>query len=173
LSLTRGYAFDIGTLLADSRPESILSIGPATRDLLADYLEQRAFLVRPCRIVTLEPADALANLGKLGRFDLGIVADTLEQMDKIEGRHLIARLRDVHTARFCVVVTIDARETGGKSQWTASDFLGLGMTLVNAYDHDSVPRHMYKYDIATYKSTPDWLNPSDWANPELWDKYRW
>ncbi|MDH3280012.1 MAG: DUF6231 family protein [Gammaproteobacteria bacterium] len=171
--MTEAYAFDIGTLLADSRPDSILSIGPNARALVTDYLEQRAFLGQPCPLVTLEPAEALAKLSDLGRFDLGIVADTLEQLEKVKGSHLIASLRDVHTARFCVVVTISTPESSAKSQWTASDCLGLGMILVNAYEQDSVVRHMYKYDIATYKSTPEWLNSSDWANPELWDKYRW
>ncbi len=171
--MTEAYAFDIGTLLADSRPDSIVSIGPGAGELVADYLEQRAFLNQPCRLVTLEPGEALAKLPGLGRFDLGIVVDTLERMDKVQGSHLIATLRDVHTARFCVVVTIGAARSAAESQWTAAELLGLGMVLVNAYEQDSVLRHMYKYDIATYKATPEWLNPNDWANPELWDKYRW
>ncbi len=30
-----------------------------------------------------------------------------------------------------------------------------------------------KYDIADYKSVPDWLNPRHWAHPERWNKARW
>ncbi|MDD3447840.1 MAG: DUF6231 family protein [Gammaproteobacteria bacterium] len=33
--------------------------------------------------------------------------------------------------------------------------------------------HLYGFDIATYKVTPDWLNSRYWANPELWDRYWW
>ncbi|WP_290652932.1 DUF6231 family protein [Aquisalimonas sp.] len=32
---------------------------------------------------------------------------------------------------------------------------------------------LYGFDVGTYKTTPDWLNPRYWANPELWGKYRW
>jgi hypothetical protein len=31
----------------------------------------------------------------------------------------------------------------------------------------------WSYDIRSYKSVPDWLNPKFWANPENWGKYRW
>ncbi|WP_404840873.1 DUF6231 family protein [Alkalilimnicola ehrlichii] len=27
--------------------------------------------------------------------------------------------------------------------------------------------------MATYKTTPDWLNSRNWAHPELFDKFRW
>ncbi len=168
--MLESYLFDIGTLLADSRPDSILSIGPDPQAPIADYLEQRAFLRRPCRVTTLLPNQVAAGLDTVDRFELGIVLDTLEHLDKEQGVHLIARLRDVHTARFCVVANLDAPKSDTTARWTAEDFVGLGMVLVNRYEHG---RHMYKYDIATYKATPDWLNPSDWANPELWDKYRW
>ncbi|MGD8939893.1 MAG: DUF6231 family protein [Gammaproteobacteria bacterium] len=33
--------------------------------------------------------------------------------------------------------------------------------------------HVYAFDIASYKTTPDWLNNKYWANPELWDKHWW
>ncbi len=29
------------------------------------------------------------------------------------------------------------------------------------------------FDIAHYKTIPDWLNSRHWANPDLWGKYRW
>jgi hypothetical protein len=167
------YAFDIETLLNESLPESILAIGPNTGKLVADYVEQKRFLKRPCEVSTIEDGDLLAQLEALCRFDIGIVMDMLQHMDKSRGCQLIARLRDLHTPRFCVVVPMGADWQGHESHWEPADLLGLGMSRVNVHQHDDKPVHVYKYDIATYKKTPDWLNAKDWANPELWDKYRW
>lgn len=167
------YIFDIGTLLAESQPRSILIIGLHGDEVIADYLEQKRFLNQDCQVRILPPHDALEQLQATDRFDIGIVADTLEHMEKKAAGNLIARLRDLHTARFCVIAPMGDDWSEHRSHWMAADFLGYGMILVNAYTHEDGVRHMYKYDIATYKKTPEWLSAKDWANPELWDKYRW
>ena len=94
------------------------------------------------------------------RYDLAIVADALEYMEKGHARKLLAALRDVHASRLCVAVRTGERWQGLTSHWDPTET-------------DGGPIHLYKYDIATYKQTPDWLNSRHWANPAMWNKYRW
>lgn len=167
------FWFDIETLISESRPDSVLLVGTTADNILANYLAQRKLLNRPCRVVFVHRDQALEAIPKLGRFDAGIVVDSLEFLDKPRAGQLIARLRDLHTSRFCALVPIGDGWEGRVSHWTSADLLSYGMKLVNHYQADGGSLHLYKYDIASYKSTPDWLNPRNWANPELWNKYRW
>ena len=104
---------------------------------------------------------------------LGVVSNTLEMLDKDRAGQLISRLRDLHTGRFMAVVKIGENWDQTRSTWQTSELFGYGMKLVNRYQSDSKPIHLYKYDIVTYKQKPEWLNPKDWANPALWGKFRW
>ncbi len=167
------YAFDIETLLNESQPRSILVVGSAGIKLVGNYVEQKRILRAPCRVTEISGDDLPAKLEQAGRHDVGIVVNTLERLDKKSAGRLLAKLRDLYTARFCVIVPIGDNDPRQASYWAPTDFYGYGMTLVNSYKEEDAVLHMYRYDIATYKRTPDWLNPSNWANPELWDKYRW
>lgn len=169
-----GHSFDIETLLNESQPQSILIVGDAqARDLTEEYARQMAFLKRSCEVTVIDPDRAVDELEGRQRFDLGIVIDALERMEKTQAGYLIARLRDLYTARFCALVPIGTAWAGLRSYWEPSDLYAFGMSLVNRYQEGDKPLDLYKFDIATYKKTPDWLNAKDWANPQLWDKYRW
>jgi hypothetical protein len=79
---------------------------------------------------------ALEAIPKLGRFGAGIVVDTLEFLDKRHADQLIARLRDLHTSRFCALVPIGDGWEGRVSHWRSADLLSYGMKLVNDYQTD-------------------------------------
>ncbi|MCP4230831.1 MAG: hypothetical protein GY771_11905 [bacterium] len=75
--------------------------------------------------------------------------------------------------KFLVLLPMGPGHPNTRSEWQATELFGFGMTLVNRYQENRHAYHLYKYDIATYKKVPEWLNVSRWANPELWNKYRW
>lgn len=166
------YSFDIETLLNECQPGSLLVIGTGTETAVDNYLEQKQVLGRDCRVRRLQaPVDSDLSTE---RWDMGIVSETLEHLDKREAFRLLSRLRDLHTARFCAAVRVGDGWPDLKSRWSRSDLLAIGMSLVNSYGDDADRKlQLYKYDIATYKATPRWLSPDNWANPELWNKYRW
>lgn len=165
--------FDIDTMINEARPGSILGIGEGAGDYARNYLAQRQILKQPCTVTTFSADTALARLTPSHRYDLGIVANTLEYLDKDLSGQLIARLRDLHTSRFVVVVRVGHDWDDLATVWNNNEMLGLGMKLLSRYEDEGRQVHVYKYDILSYKKTPEWLNPHDWANPELWDKYRW
>jgi len=166
------YCFDIETLLNACQPDSLLVVGGGAEPAINNYLAQRELLGRPCRVQRSPPA--METMAPEARSDMGIITETLEHLDKPGAFELLARFRDLYTARFCVTVRTGERWPALQSAWHRSDLLAIGMTLVNSYEDDPQRRlQLYKYDIATYKATPRWLNPDNWANPELWNKYRW
>lgn len=170
--MTQPYCFDIETLLAECRPGSVLMVGTGADTAIANYLEQVRLLGGECRVDRLAASQAGSPIEH--RYDMGIVTDTLEHLDKRAAIRLLSRLRDLYTRRFCAAVRIGSNRPALRSTWSRNELLALGMVLVNSYENEDNRRiHLYKYDIATYKQTPGWLNPDDWANPELWNKYRW
>jgi hypothetical protein len=107
------------------------------------------------------------------RYDICIVANTLERMDKASAGQLIARLRDLLTQRLFIVVPTGDGWPDLESNWEMADLIGFGMHLVADYELEGRHMQMYKFDLADYKQTPDWLNARHWAHPERWDKERW
>jgi hypothetical protein len=107
------------------------------------------------------------------RYDICIVATTLERMDKASAGQLIARLRDLLTQRLFIVVPTGDGWPDLESNWEMADLIGFGMHLVADYELEGRHMQMYKFDLADYKPTPDWLNARHWAHPERWDKERW
>lgn len=109
------------------------------------------------------PAD-LANQ----RYDLAIVANQLERLDKRTGIELLAGLRNLSVSRMAVLV-----EMQHAPGWGDIDFFGLAMQRQARFDRDERHLSLFTYDLAEYKSVPDWLNSKYWANPELFGKYWW
>lgn len=170
--MTKPYCFDIETLLNECQPGSVLVVGGGAEQAVDSYREQKQLLGRECRIERIGGDAPIESL--TGRYDMGVVTETIEYMEKREAVLLLSRLRDLYTARFCTAVRVGDDWPDLTSTWTRNELLGIGLMLVNSYEDDDNRRiQLYKYDIATYKPTPGWLNPEDWANPELWNKYRW
>ncbi len=51
--------------------------------------------------------------------------------------------------------------------------IGHGFSRVSEWKRQDPQSELYRFDIADYKTTPDWLNSRYWAHPELFDKHRW
>ncbi len=147
----------LANVLHQEQPATYLVIGnPAPLDPGPDVADGPA----PTGLA-LEAATDL--LTELGRQDLVLVGG-LEALPRKDGEILLSRLRDVYARRVLARVVL-----GGT--WRHNDMTAFGFTRLAEMDPaDGV---LYGFDVASYKTTPDWLNPRYWANPELWDKYRW
>ncbi|PKM31158.1 MAG: hypothetical protein CVV07_03065 [Gammaproteobacteria bacterium HGW-Gammaproteobacteria-11] len=102
------------------------------------------------------------------RYDLAVVADQLEHMDKRPGVELLAGLRNLTVSRMAVLVDLQRA-----ADWQDTDFFGLAMQRQARFERDAGSLTLFSYDLAAYKNVPDWLNAKYWANPEMYDKYWW
>lgn len=148
-------------MLEVARPRSLLLSDPAPEPLPS------AALSPACRVTRLS-GDILAALNGRGRFDLAVVANTLEYLDRKTAGVLVARLRDLHARRLIVLVPLGSRWEALQSQWRTADLLAYGMTIMARYQVDDKPLQLFHYAIETYKSTPEWFNSRHWAHPERW-----
>lgn len=102
------------------------------------------------------------------RYDLAIVADQLERLNKRQGIELLAGLRNLSVNRMAVLVDLDRAP-----EWKDTDFYGLAMQRQGSFQRDERRLTLFTYDLAEYKNVPDWLNSKYWANPQLFGKYWW
>jgi hypothetical protein len=160
---------ELRSLIQQFQPQQILSIGPAGQELFAEYLAS----CKECTLQEFTSPPTLQTLDGCQRFDLAFVSHVLERMPKPEAEQLIARLRDMHCDRLIIVIPIGTDWPDHESQWQQTDLLGLGFFLLAAFHSNQHLVHIYAFDIASYKVTPEWLTNKYWANPELFDKYWW
>ncbi|MEM7208488.1 MAG: DUF6231 family protein [Pseudomonadota bacterium] len=104
------------------------------------------------------------------RFDAAFLVGALEEMEKPDGKALVARLRDVDARYTCVAVPLSNIDSNG---WSAADMLALGFKRVSNHGHHEQQAVIFDFSLHNYKATPRWLNKDNWANPEMWDKHRW
>ena len=162
---------DLTRRLETHQPASLLAVGPQAGALTATYRGAHP----DCPITYLDPhgtlgADMLLEaLAGQPRFDFAIVRGVLERLDADSGAHLIARLRDVHARRFCLV--LGSSDTGHR--WQAAQLIAMGLSHWARETVDQATLEVYGFDLGTYKATPDWLNARHWAHPEQWGKNRW
>lgn len=81
---------------------------------------------------------------------------------------IAGRLRDFYADRVIVIGSVDPNRSLNRKV-----LVGLGFHQIGHSEDHGGERVWFEFDIASYKTTPDWLNPRHWANPMLWDKYRW
>lgn len=143
-------------LLADLRPATVTIIGRVPE------LDPGAFGDDPV-ITTLSAAEH-QEISRLGIQDLVAVGETLEHLPTRDGLRLLAGLRDLYARRTLLRLALH------ESDWTQGDLISLGFSRLW---HDGRGLAYYGFDVGTYKTTPDWLNPRNWANPELFGRYRW
>ena len=160
---------ELRSLIQQFQPQQILSIGPAGQELFAAYLAG----CETCALQECREAPSLQQLDQYGRYDLVFVSHTLEYLPKTEAEQLIARLRDLHSERLIIVLPLGEDWPNHASHWQQTDMLGLGFSQVAEFQHHDQLVHIYAFDIASYKTTPEWLNNKYWANPEMFDKYWW
>lgn len=152
---------DLATLLEVARPRSLLLIDPEHDPLPPTTLPA------DCQRTHLTD-NILATLDEHARFDLAVVANTLEYLDRRTAGILLARLRDVQAHRLIVLVPLGHRWEALRSYWRTADLLSYGMTILSCYQVEGKPLQLFHYTIESYKTTPEWFNSRHWANPEHW-----
>jgi hypothetical protein len=166
-SKDQGYSADIAMALSDAAPRTLLAIGRHADGVFANYVRET-----PGSVLThLAEGDWLAQAESMGRFDFVFISGVLEYLPKRSAVMLLARLRDVHAKQLYALAPIGKAWLKHSSFWEYNDLLGLGMERVNVYAQNGLPLALLKFDLRTYKTTPEWLNSKYWARPELWDKY--
>ena len=145
----------LASLVRDSAPASLLLIGhpPVAPETEAET-----------EVTRLAVADAVDGLARLGRFDLAIVSDLLEQLDAPAAQAVLGRLKNLHTDRFALLAD-PARSCLGHE-----DLLALALA---PFEHLDDGRVAWCYDIDRYNPERRWNNPEDWANPENFERFRW
>jgi hypothetical protein len=162
---------DLTRRLELHQPASLLAMGPGAGALAAAYLSAHP----DCPMARMDSRGTLAGekllkaLARHGRFDFIIVRGVLERVDADTGAHLIARLRDMHSSRFCVVLSVN----GDGHRWQSSELMAMGLAHWSQETVNEEVLEVYGFDLGTYKATPDWLNARHWAHPEHWGKNRW
>ena len=162
-----GYFADIALALNEAKPRTLLAIGPNAHEALTDYLA-----AHPQAVLThLTAGEWLAQVSTLGRFDFVFLAEVLEYLPKRDAGILLGCLRDVHSSLLYVLAPIGKAWLKHTSFWEYNDLIGFGMERENVYAKSGLPLALLKFDLRTYKTTPEWFNSRYWARPELWDKY--
>jgi len=163
----QGCFADVAEALREAKPRTLLAIGPHADAVFSNYV-----LSNPDAVLThLSDADCLERIKTAGCFDFVFVAGALEFMPKRTASMLLASLRDVHAKQLYALTPIGKAWLKHSSFWDYNELLGFGLERVNVYAENGLPIALLKFDVRTYKSTPEWLNSKYWARPELWNKY--
>ena len=159
--------FDIETLLNVAQAEQILWLSNTESTSLKEYQAQKSVLGQMVNVSEIKSHDSDVLLNLEQRFDIAIVYDFVEHLEKQQAIRILARLRDFLCPQYCVVVPLD------NNKWQLTDMLALGLNKVSSYQISDTELALFKYSINNYKKTPDWLNADNWANPKMWGKYWW
>ena len=170
-----GVPADAATLVADwlrAAPHaSILALGETAIGLTARLdLGDPPPRVHAVAFAGSAPDDWPHALGEGRRHDAAVVGDLLESWPEAVATPLLASLRDVHAARFLLLVANTAPTPGRMAR---ADLLSLGLRRIGPATSAGALLDAYEYDLARYKRTPDWLNARYWAHPERWNRQRW
>ncbi|WP_339843071.1 DUF6231 family protein [uncultured Halopseudomonas sp.] len=150
-------------ILDQCQPERLLCISSDSIPAVTAYIKEHP----ECELIETSQAPLPPELANQ-RYDLAIVADQLEQLDKRQGIELLAGLRNLSVSRMAVLV-----ELSEAPEWDSNDFYGLAMQRDARFEKDERCLTLFTYDLAEYKTVPDWLNAKYWANPENFDRYWW
>lgn len=159
------FDHDLAKWINQVAPASALAIGQRAVDRLSRLLPAGA------QLETLDHRDALARVTGLGVFDLAVVTDTVEHLEKTAAEQLLGNLRDLHAHHLLLLVPIGEAGQGQQSSWAPGDLLALGMSRVGCYNSATARYYLYHFALETYKQAPDWLNSKYWAHPERYDIY--
>lgn len=132
--------------LLEIRPDSVCALDAAAHHLARDVLRDT-----PVRAPDNPPDQPCA---------LALGIDALNGLNAQQAQHLISQVRLYSAPRLLI-----AAQPGCALDEAA--FRALGFTLSLADPAEGT--HLYYYDLATYKTVPDWLNARYWAHPERWE----
>lgn len=99
------------------------------------------------------------------RFDLGVIFDGIEKLEKQKATELIGTLKN----QYCETLWVGMP---ANDSWSREDFIALGFKQ-SAQNPIGPHFFFYDFDIATYNRKRSWNNPKNWANPENWQRFRW
>jgi len=151
----------LAALLDHYAPHSVLLVG-------ASFPALDAFAAAHPRasIDIASPGPLPAELaGK--RYDLALLVDCLEHLEKRDGLQLLGGIRNLNASRIAVLAD------KGASQWEDRDFYSLALQTSERFRRDEQVLDLFTYDVRDYKQVPDWLNAKFWANPQNFGKYWW
>ena len=168
LELSHTARADLQELIAAVSPANMLLGGSAEA-----YRELVTEAAGDCQLKRLDLPALREEIDQLPVFDVILLADVLEKLAKPEAEAMIGRLRDLHSRHLFLFIRIGQDWPDIKSQWRRNDLLAHGFSLYRRYKNDDLEYHLYRFELESYKATPEWLNSQYWANPELFDKYRW
>jgi hypothetical protein len=137
-----------------------------------EFVRSRLLAMKPANVWAMDP-DALALCAQVlpgtrvslddrtpdKTFALALGVRALEHLSPERAQQRIHEIR-LYTAPRLLLV----EPTAGMLD--AATFRALGF-MFDATDADE-QLNVYAYDLDTYKSVPDWLNPRYWAHPERW-----
>lgn len=132
--------------LLEIRPESVFAL-----DTQAHQLATRILPDTPVRMHDAAPEQPCT---------LALGIDALNRLDAAQARHLISQTRLYIAPR----ILLAAQSTCALDEAT---FRALGFTL--SFTDPGEGLRIHDYDLATYKTVPDWLNARHWAHPERWE----
>ena len=171
MTYPRDVHFDIETLINDAQPQTILALGDFDAALFDEYCAQKNLLQQDCEVLYLPVSECMQVMQMTQRFDVAVAFNLFEHIEQQQGMQILARLRDVVAAQYCICLPLG--NPNHLSQWQLTDLFSFALKRVNTYSTPEAEFSLFKYSIYDYKSTPDWLNPDNWANPQLWNKFRW
>lgn len=138
-----------------------------------DHLQARLLEIQPESVCALDerahqlathvlpdtPVHRHENLqGRTCTLALGV--DVLNGLDAQQAQHLISQTRLYIAPRILLAV-----QQGGALDEATFRALGFILSATDTTEN----RCIYGYDLATYKTVPDWLNARYWAHPERWE----
>ena len=132
--------------LLDIRPASVWALDAAAQRLAGTVLRDT-----PVHLPGDSPEQPCA---------LALGIEALAGLDAPHAQQLIGRARLYAAPRILI-----AAQPGCALDDAA--FRALGFTLSGTDTAANVS--VYDYDLATYKTVPDWLNARYWAHPERWE----
>jgi hypothetical protein len=133
------------TRLLEIRPDSVCALDATAHQLVGEMLPGT-----PVHLPGNPPEQTCA---------LALGIDALAGLDAPQAQQLISRTRLYLAPRILIAAP---------SSCALDDaaFRALGFTLSGTDTAENLS--LYDYDLATYKTVPDWLNARFWANPERW-----
>ena len=132
--------------LLEIQPENVCALDAAAHRMAAETLPHT-----PVHMHENSPGPTYA---------LALGIDALNGLDVAQAQHLISQTRLYIAPRVLLV----AQSTCALDEAT---FRALGFAL--SFTDPGEDLRLYDYDLATYKTVPDWLNARHWAHPERWE----
>lgn len=156
----------LAAVLDSQRPTSLLLVCTQPLPALTQWCA-----AHNCTLTAIADCDPLPALDDLGRFDLALVAEQLELMNRHAGEELLGRLRNLHSD--VVAVLYQPQHAPEHLRWSRRDFIAMGLRLTGRCARDDHEAVLHTYQLAHYNFARHWNNPRYWANPENWGKYWW